>query len=177
MCVSSRRSVTFSRSVKRLSGQMPRREQRVDVRVERDLPLVEEPEKTAGEHGLADRAGEKERRRVHRLVPAELGDAVALGEDDAEVVDHRDAHRRHVIRAHAVEQFERDVRLLGDADAVAQVMLHRRRVLRAGGEGEGERGRAAAMGRLDRIGISTVGDFRTCHPRHEASTGVVRGGL
>ena len=42
--------------------QMPRLEQRVDVGVERESFVLDEPEKTAGEYRLADRAGEKERR-------------------------------------------------------------------------------------------------------------------
>src|SRR4029079_12405699 len=56
--------------------QMPRREQRVHVRVERDLSVVEQAEKAAGENRLTDRTGEKERGRVHRLSSTETRKAV-----------------------------------------------------------------------------------------------------
>src|SRR6185503_8449966 len=97
-------------------------------------------EKPAGEYRLADRPGEKERGRIHRLAAAELGDAISFREHDAEVVDYRDAHRRHVVRTHAVEQLERNVRLFGDLHAVPQVMLDCGRVLRAGSQGKKDGG-------------------------------------
>ena len=114
-------------------GQVPGCEQRVDVGVERDLAILGEAEKPAREHRLADRPGKEERRAVDRFRAAEFHDAVALGEYDAVVVDDGETHARHVIRAHAVDEVERDVGLVGDAHAIPEVVLDGRGVLSAGG--------------------------------------------
>src|SRR5436305_13656673 len=72
-------------------GKMPRLEQRVYVRVERDLAILGETQESAGEHRLADRAGEEQWRGVDGFAAAELRDAGALSEHHAFVVDERDA--------------------------------------------------------------------------------------
>ena len=104
--------------------KMPGFEQRVGLGVERDLAVLEQPQEPAREYRFADRSGEEKRRAVDRFCFAELRDAVSLREHHAVVVDHGDGQAGHVIRAHAVEQLERDVRLVGEANAVAEMMLY-----------------------------------------------------
>src|ERR1051325_6626539 len=102
---------------------MPASEIAVYILIEIELPLFDEPQHTGGEHWLADRSGEKERRRVHGLAAAECLDAEPPGPDHPVSVPDGDADARATLEPHPLEQIERRVGVIDEPHRRAQPVL------------------------------------------------------
>jgi hypothetical protein len=104
--------------------QLPRREFRIHVRIQRELACLHQMQRRQSRHRFADGPGLKEGLCIHRHISINLAKAKSASPFDRAVMDDRDAEARDVKSRHHFRQ----------RNAWVRIILHRYRLPNAGGD-------------------------------------------